>query len=108
MYAQFVLAEGEPDHCGYDNGHQRHIGVCGDGYGAEQVGRQFDGCVNGCGAVGATDYTQGACLLGGEADKQGAYEYQEYTNLGGCSEKGEVDISQHGAEVGQRTYAHKN
>ena len=97
----FLLA-GEGAHDGrLDEGHERHVGVSGDGHGAEDLGGEFGGEENGGGSVGSADDADGGGLLGREAGEVGAEEGGEDADLRGGAEHEGARVGDERSEIGE-------
>ena len=68
--------------------------------GAEQMGRQLRGQIDGGGAVGAADDGDGAGLVRCETDGERHHVCAEDAELGGCADKHQLGIGDQGREVG--------
>lgn len=69
---------------------------------------ELDGGEDSRGTVGATYDAQRSRLLGSEAKQQGHQQHGEDAGLGRSAEDGQLEVAQHGAEVGQRTHSHED
>lgn len=72
------------------------------------MGSQFHGSVNGHGAVGAADNTDGSSFSQVEAQKLGSDEGYENAQMGSSTKDDKAGIGNHGAEVRHGAYAQKN
>ena len=91
-----------------NQGHQGHVGVSCYGYSTPKVRSQFRSQVNGGRAISATDDTDGSCFLHIEAQEHSAGQCYEYADLGSCTQKHGLRVSDEGTKVGHGTYAHEN
>ena len=103
------LLGGEQLHNGrLDQGDQRHIRVCRDGDGRQQVHSQLGRGEDGGGAVRAADNADGGGLSRGEAQHQGQDKGGEDAQLSSSAQQQGHGVGQQGTEVGHGADAHKD
>ena len=91
-----------------DNGHQRHVAVCSDRDGAEQMRGQLGGDIDGGGAVRAADDADSTGFLIGEAQNLSADKGEEDAQLCGSAQQQAGRTCNQRLKVGHGTDAKEN
>ena len=104
-----LLLRGEELHEGrLDERHERHVGVGGNGDGAEEVGRQFAGEEDGGRTVSSADDADRRGLSLGEAQGHGREEREGDATLGGRAEQQRSWRGEKGTKIGERADTHED
>ena len=91
-----------------DERNKRHIGVCGDSYGAQICRGKLGGQINSGGAVSAADNTDSCGNVACKAQQNSAEECNENTHLCCSAHQHAGGAGKHGAKVGHSTDAQED